>query len=153
MAMRTSLTTLVVALLVGFSLLIGHSAPARAHAGHNHSPNEVVAPQSPVHAPTPIEPFVTAGDCASMQTTDPLPPRTASILCVHPMRIAASPEPLYPGACCCGSIACHAGLDAPAVDLFHPRRFGQRMRLPRVLGVAKTVKGGVERPPRGPATL
>ena len=144
MAMRTSLTTTVGALLAGFLFIACGSAPVHAHAGHNHASKEAVAAQLPVRTPAPIGPFVSAGDRVSTHVTDSLWPNMAS---------TESPPPLQSGTCCCGSIACHAGLNAPAIDLFHPRRFGQRMRPARVVGAAKTVAGGVERPPRGLVTL
>jgi hypothetical protein len=151
MAKRTRFTALVGALLVGFLLLISVPVPLCAHTGHNHGSKEVAAAQLPAFAADEILSFAASGEGTSAQATDPLRPATVRDAAndLTRARAAETPQPLSE-ACCCGSIACHVGVSAPIMNLFHPYRLGQRMRPAAVLGAAKAVQGGIERPPRAP---
>src|SRR5262249_10990989 len=127
-------------------------APLCAHTGHDHTSKEVAAAQLPAFTADGILSFAASGERASAQATDRLRPVRARDAGNDLTRAADTPQPLSE-ACCCGSIACHVGVSAPVINVFHPYRFGQRMRPAAVLGVAKAVQGGIERPPRAPIPL
>jgi hypothetical protein len=154
MAMRTIFTALVGALLVGFFLLISGSSPVYAHAGHSHAARQTATAASrAVDAPAAIESFGAAEDGVGRQVTDRPQPIQDSNASIDLTRAADTPERLRLDACCCGSIACHAGVGASVANVWPPYRLGQRMRPAPVLGVPKAVQSGVERPPRGTTTV
>jgi hypothetical protein len=60
------------------------------------------------------------------------------------------PVPLHQDTCCCGSLACHAGVMAALVTIDNPYRLGERLRLRPVLASVRATLDGIERPPRAP---
>jgi hypothetical protein len=58
-------------------------------------------------------------------------------------------EPVDQGTCCCGGVACQAGIDAPTLAVTEPWTLAAKVELPAVLALAGAVPGGIERPPRG----
>ena len=59
-------------------------------------------------------------------------------------------EPLHQDTCCCGSLACHAGVMAAFVTIVNPYRLGERLRPRPVLASVRATLDGIERPPRAP---
>ncbi len=59
-------------------------------------------------------------------------------------------QPLHQDTCCCGSLACHAGVMAAFVTIGHPYRLGERLRPRPVLASVRATLEGLERPPRAP---
>jgi hypothetical protein len=153
MAKRTSPAVLG-ALLAGFLLLISGSAPVSAHAGHNHGSTGVVS----YHFATPInvavENLATADHRTGGQALDgPGPTRIGQPVTDLMTTSGSTPQPLQLDNCCCGSFGCHAGVSAPLMNLSDQYRCGERVRLVPVLGAAKSVQIGIERPPRGPISV
>jgi hypothetical protein len=60
---------------------------------------------------------------------------------------------LHQGSCCCGSVACHAGVDLPVVNLAEHCAFSDKIELPPGLALTGAVPGGIERPPRSAVSL
>ena len=142
MAMRAKLTGLLAAALTGFFVLIGGAAPASAHAGHDHSQNTAV------QAPAPV-----AGSFPAIAATAPdedvqSPARaggTDADLTSSPNKI---PAPVHQGNCCCGSIACHAGVEAALPVAVKPFGLSAKVELVPSAGLAKFNPHGIDRPPR-----
>jgi hypothetical protein len=149
MAKRAKLTALLGAMLAGFLVLVGGAAPASAHAGHNHSrnataqaPAPVVVDHEAIGATVPDEIGATVPD----ETESP-PGETGSQndLTTTPAKI---PAPVHQGNCCCGSIACHAGVEPPAAAAIKDVRVSARVEPVPVSGTAKFNPHGIDRPPR-----
>jgi hypothetical protein len=58
-------------------------------------------------------------------------------------------QPLQQTDCCCGGIACHAGMDIPTLIATDPLVFSDRVELSPVSAMAGAMPDGIERPPRG----
>ena len=143
MAMRAKLIGLLAAVLTGFFILLGGAAPASAHAGHDHSQNAAVQ-----EAPTPV-----VGAFMAMAATAPdqevqSPTREDGShfdLTTSPSKI---PAPVHQGNCCCGSIACHAGVEAAVPIAVKPFGPSAKVELVPAAGMAKFNPHGIDRPPR-----
>jgi len=59
-------------------------------------------------------------------------------------------EPLHQNTCCCGSLACHAGVMTVLVTIDDPYRLGERLRPRPVIASVRAALDGIERPPRAP---
>jgi hypothetical protein len=58
-------------------------------------------------------------------------------------------QPLQQTDCCCGGIACHAGMDIPTLTTMDHFVFGGMVQLSPVSAMAGAKPDGIERPPRG----
>lgn len=56
------------------------------------------------------------------------------------------------GACCCGSVACHAGVTLAMPLVAPPLQLGARVEPPLSSSRQQTVPMGLDRPPRDPAS-
>jgi hypothetical protein len=160
------------ALLVFAALVGGLPSAAWAHTGHDHGPQSLM--QRPVGAVPALDPVEAnmGAECAvgvghlllqgfGVCVTAPAPtervadPRKERDRVVVGVRagLGATPannpvQPLHLSDCCCGSIACHVGVDAPTLYATDHWRFGTRVELPPVLAMVGAIPGGIERPPR-----
>jgi hypothetical protein len=157
------------ALVVLVALAAGFPSAAWAHAGHEHGT------QAPVGIAVALDPVLFATDVGQplrldnlmlrgldASATSPSPERKIA----HPSKSAgdnlfvglhghldAAPagnpiQPLYQVTCCCGSVACHAGVDAPTLIVADPWTLAAKVESPPVPALAGAVLGGIERPPR-----
>ena len=151
MAIRAKLAGLRCALLGGLFFLTAAPSVASAHAGHNHAPTTV---HSPAQVPVSIAPAAPIEEHGRK-----LQSPGVGILARDGAAVHLSPEPpkapqlFHANNCCCGSIACHVGVEVPNTSLACPCDLSQKFDLPPVLPVPKSVWGGIERPPRGPLAL
>jgi hypothetical protein len=88
----------------------------------------------PAHRPTPSQLPVDAhrplsGPSAAAAPTVPAAPR-------------------HLDSCCCGSVACHAGVMAALLTIDNPYRLGQRWRPRPARAAVPAARDGIERPPR-----
>lgn len=161
------------ALVLLAALAVAFPCAAWAHAGHelgaSHSAASTgVAPDGVPHAidasysavlarraaqalRVTFAPVIPERRVAPLQENDP--EGSGVIVRDGPPDEAASPagkpiSPLHQGNCCCGSFACHAGVDAPVDNMAGPCAFSKKIDLPPVLALAGTVPDGIERPPR-----
>jgi hypothetical protein len=121
-------------LLTGILLLFGSVDWAFAHAGHDHAAA-----------------IVPAGRIVSYMDAEPSNPAElgSQLSDAELSDIQHNPiPPLHQGNCCCGSVACHSGVAAPAMNVADPYRFGERLTLSPVRAPARACQGGIERPPR-----
>jgi hypothetical protein len=161
MARVSRLIALLSAALAGL-LLSTLIAPASAHPGHRHGMS------SPAHRSAPASSAITApaqtdraavAETRSSTTVDapkegpfgqpshrPQPDGVEDDLAA---RDGKPPAPLHQGNCCCGSVACHAGVPAAVQGAREPSMRSEKLDLPPVRAVARTEQGGIERPPRG----
>ena len=150
MAIRAKLIMHLCALLAGLCALAGAPNLATAHPGHHHAPP---APRSPTPAPVAVAPAAASEHHAGQRpkVLERSGPNWADVHLAsqHPK----APQPLHANNCCCGSIACHAGVEPSAAPLVDSSSLTQRFVLPPVLPMAGGVWGGIERPPRGPVVL
>jgi hypothetical protein len=142
------LAKLVVACCGVLAVWLAAPSIASAHAGHAHV--QRVAHRPAVHSSLPQlsvpkaqkhnhkAVFEAAGDASSEL--------------VEARSRGPAGQPLHAENCCCGSIACHAGVAATVSNISDPYRFGERLATPPVLALAKSDQGGIERPPRMAAT-
>lgn len=155
-------------LLAGLVLVLGSPTPALAHAGHNHAHNSAGAtPAAPplvpvIHAATPavvtaqpllapqLAPGLTAHPVAPRQQLAPAQGRLAVTGGLAAKAQTGPVEPLHQDTCCCGSLACHAGVMAAFVTIVNPYRLGERVRSRPVLAFVWATLDGIERPPRAP---
>jgi hypothetical protein len=135
MVIRAKVGALLVMLLAGFLFLFGGTNQACAHAGHDHG--SARTRDNAIEIPT----------AHRDQGLAPLQRGFAT-----PKKLAATPDgptlPLHQANCCCGSVACHAGVGAPTANISDPYRVGERLALPPARVLTKTGKFGIERPPR-----
>jgi hypothetical protein len=145
MATRTMLTALLGAVLAGFFVLVGGAVPANAHAGHDHGAAATIS------SPEVLFPAINAaaGRVAEAQDRGT---RTSdqSELANAPTK---APQPLHQGNCCCGSIACHAAVAAPLIEVFPGYVYGMRLEPHPASRLVGKKEGGIERPPRGAIPL
>ena len=148
MVIRAKLTVLLCALFGGLFFLAGAPNIASAHPGHNHATGPV---HSAAHVPVgivivPAAPVEEHGRQRQPTVVESSSQDRATIhLASEP---AKAPPWFHAGNCCCGSIACHVGVEAPAMPLVRRRGLGEKFDLPPVLSMPKSVWGGIERPPR-----
>jgi len=148
MAIRANLTATVGALLVGLFLLISGFSPAYAHGGHDHGSKQPAAAQGGSVNTAAIEAFHATDDRVNGPPADGSQRIQAMSAGVDLARDAETPLSLCLERCCCGSSACHTGVTVPSTNVFPEYRIGQRMRPPLVLGTARAVQTGSDRPPR-----
>ena len=154
MAIRSKFTLLLSALMGGLFFLAGASNVASAHPSHKH----VSALSAPAHSPLRISVGQEPARWIEPQGSRLQPAvvkrsvQNGAIVYLAPAPSKA-PQPLHAGNCCCGSIACHAGVEAPAMPLLAWCSLSQKYDLPAVLPMAKSEWGGIERPPRCPIAL
>jgi len=162
--------SLLKALVVLFALAAGFPAAAWAHAGHEHGTPRSYAHNAPVAGvaadPDSLGYFVrwhlrAQGSVISFASTSSgeriahAAKRVGGIPLglvgpqLHPMPADEPVAPADQNNCCCGGIACHAGMAAPPLTLTDPWTLGAKVELPPVLAFAGAVPGGLERPPRG----
>lgn len=152
--------------LVVFAAMVGGlPSVAWAHNGHEHGVaggDTVVGPVDPaVDAERALAcgQWVTQAPAVSRTTVSPLQApvdrgkndRDGCVADVSADLVTTPANPLQPfhqGNCCCGSIACHVGVDALALGVPHRYRFSERVELPPVLAMVGAIRGGIERPPR-----
>ena len=141
MEIRAKLATFVCVFLGALLLLIGSPGIAKAHVGHDHQ------------ARASVHPGVRGAMTAAPATGVDLQPSVELPAVRHH---AASepggvPQPLHERDCCCGSVACHAGVAAPAVGVAPSYVTAEKLLIPPLPGAPKALAGGIERPPRGQA--
>ena len=148
MAIRSKFALLLCALLGGLFFLAGAPNVASAHPGHNHVRALAAAP-SPSRISVGHEPARRIRQQGALLQSRVVKRSVQNGVAV---RLAPAPpkppQPLHAGNCCCGSIACHAGVEAPTVPLLAWCSLSQKFDLPAVLPMPKSVWGGIERPPR-----
>lgn len=160
------------ALVVLAALAVGFPAAAWAHPGHEHGAlasarQAVSSTVGPVEQAADrcyfLEPeqLTAAGFVASIASPSPgqRVGHDSKIVGDSPAgrvgsQLDATPadEPVAPvdqSTCCCGSVACHAGMAAPTLTVADPWAPAAKVELPPVLALAGAVPGGIERPPRG----
>lgn len=166
------------ALVVVVALAAGFPVAAWAHAGHEHGaqPSSAQAVSPPV-AVVPVkqatdsrhslkpgqltgEGFVVS--VASISSGQSIAHAAKDIGGSQPELVGSELDALPADApvapadqstCCCGSIACHAGMNAPTLTVTNPWTLAAKVELPPVLALAGAVPGGIERPPRGSIPL
>src|SRR5262245_9324994 len=124
------------ALLAAILLVLGSANRAHAHAGHDHS-TEATPPATVavVSDEWQIGPSEAAPDLPFLGTEVTYAPDKPS-------------PPLHQGNCCCGSIACHAGVATPVIDVADPYRLAERLLPPPPIAWIRGPQDGIERPPR-----
>jgi hypothetical protein len=141
MAIRAKLSVLLGAMLAGFLVLVGGAVPASAHAGHDHARVATMQPPAPV-----------AVDVEAIAATVPdeaqSPSREGGSQAHLTTTPAKTPAPVQQGNCCCGSIACHAGVEAPAPIAVERPMLSAKLEPMPVSGTAKSDPHGIDRPPR-----
>jgi hypothetical protein len=145
MALHAKLTGLLAAVLTGFFVLLCGAAPASAHAGHDHFQSAAV------QAPAPVaETFKAIPATASDEDVQSLALDAGSHadLTTTPNK---TPAPLHQGNCCCGSIACHAGVEAAVPVAVKPFGLSAKVELVPAASMAKFNPHGIDRPPRSPS--
>jgi hypothetical protein len=161
------------ALVVLFALMGGLPAAAWAHAGHEHKPGPAVrhyVAQLPAAQATASRGDVKAGELTAIAThsverhsREHQVAQTGDGRCSVRMdraqaRLDTIPlegpaEPIGLGTCCCGGIACHAGMTAPIPAVMEPWAPSGRIELAPAPALAGTVTDGIERPPRSAVPL
>lgn len=134
MAYGAKIAILFLALLTGFLLLFGVDQ-AVAHARHDHAPHAAARADFEIGRYAPAERKFEALQEEAADTPN------------------APMQPVHDGNCCCGSLACHAGVTVRAMNVFNLRQLGERLGLPVVMTLAITLSGGIERPPRERGSL
>jgi hypothetical protein len=151
LAMFAKVTHLIAFFFIGCLSLMSGAVPAHAHAGHAH--RTTAASVKPVTVQPAAEEPLTEPVAAMVAPSEQA--ANAGVIDVESLErdARASPtrshRPLHQGNCCCGSIACHAGVAAAAADVTDPYQVGERIALRPVPGMATAKPGGIERPPRG----
>ena len=167
-------------LLAGLVLVQGSPIPALAHSGHQHGHDHAHTPANTaanhpgrMHpAAAALAPVIDLATPAAVTAQLLLAPQLAGGLAARPVapteRLGpaqarlpvtagtavkaqkAPTEPLHQDTCCCGSLACHAGVMAAFVTIVNPYRLGERLRPRPVLASVRATLDGIERPPRAP---
>jgi hypothetical protein len=166
-------------LLAGLVLVQGPPTPALAHSGHQHGhdhahtpANTAANPSGRMHPAAALAPVIDLATPAAVTAQLLLAPQLAGGLAARPVapteRLGpaqarlpvtagtavkaqkAPAEPLHQDTCCCGSLACHAGVMAAFVTIVNPYRLGERLRPRPVLASVRATLDGIERPPRAP---
>lgn len=139
MLVRAKSGIAIALLLTGILLLFGGARPALAHAGHDHGPA----------AHSVIQAFI-LGDTEQFVQAHEAPGSARYALAGVPAKPFL---PLHQANCCCGSVACHAGVAAPHTNISDPYSCGERLALPPVTGLVNTASDGIDRPPRTQGSL
>ena len=124
------------ALLSAILLVLGSANHAHAHTGHDHS-SEATPPVSVAVAPDELQ--------IGSSEAGPNLPFLNTVVTYAPDKPSA---PQHQGNCCCGGIACHAGVATPIVDVADPYRHAERLLLPPLIAWIRGPQDGIERPPR-----
>lgn len=176
--MLTPMLRWLKALLVLAALVSGVPTAAWAHGGHDHGaqpPSHRVSVATAVGPAgqtidaaravalerpgvqrfwmwfTPVAPTEQVADPSQSAKDDHVPDLRADRNATLGDKPAQSP--LHQSSCCCGSVACHSGVDIPTLDVADQYRFGDKVELPPVLAMAGAIAGGIERPPRSSVPL
>jgi len=150
--MLAKFTLLVAALFFSCLSLMGNASPANAHAGHSHRETADSAEQTVAIAPADEE-SLTENDTAAplaQAARDGKGGVDAPEIGVS-VSLAKHHQPIHNGNCCCGSIACHAGVATHVINVTDPYRLGEHLVLPPVVACIGASQDGIERPPRVPA--
>ena len=136
MSARLTAGVFFAALLAAILLVLGSASRAHAHPGHNHS-TEVTPPATVTVVPDDWR----IG-----------PPEAAPELPFRDTEVTYAPTkpsaPQHEGNCCCGSIACHAGVATPVMEVADPYRLAERLLPPALVAWIRDSQDGIERPPR-----
>jgi hypothetical protein len=148
MTVRTRLAVLSIAVLGALFLLVGAPDVANAHPGHDHAPRAAHAPRQQLPVAVASVAAFEAGAAQWVANVKKAAPHGADVHLAshHP----AAPPPFHASNCCCGSIACHVGVEASTAPVVWPYSLSQKFDLPSVLPTPKNEWGGIERPPRYP---
>jgi hypothetical protein len=136
MSVRLTAGVIFAALLAAILLVLGSANRAHAHPGHDHS-TDATLPATVAVVPDEwqIGPSEVARDLPFLGTEVTHVPDKPS-------------APQHQGNCCCGSIACHAGVATPVIDVADPYRAAERLLPPPLIACIRGHKDGIERPPR-----
>jgi hypothetical protein len=142
MVAQAKLSVFCAALVAALLLLAGGAAPAMAHAGPDHRPSAATTmlPEMPIPM---MQVVAEAGNAGVLDRAE------TGAMAVLTDLPGKAPLPLQQGNCCCGSIACHAGMVASFVDTTHRYSFSEWVRPRPDYALTGTEAGGIERPPRG----
>lgn len=152
MTVRTRLAVLSSAVLGALLLLVGASDVANAHPGHDHAPAAAHAPGQRVSIAVVASAATFEADATQRAAIVKVAARDGAD--VHlASHDPAAPQPIQAGNCCCGSIACHVGVETPTAPVVWPSSLSQKFDLPPVLPIPESEWGGIERPPRCPIAL
>ena len=135
-AKRLALCTAIVA---GLLMLAGGASPVSAHAGHDHGP-PVVAERAPSKAPVAVQ----LPDKSEMGVNCLVAPIDVASASNRPK----APQPAHQTNCCCGSVACHAGVVAPLTQMSESNIFSERLEPRPEAALSGTIADGIDRPPR-----
>jgi len=149
MAIRAKLIMYLCALLGGLCALAGTPNVANAHPGHDHAPPTA---RAPAQAPQAVAPAAAVDKPANQRPAVLKKMARNGVSAQAVTDRPRAPQPFQQSNCCCGSIACHAGVEARAAQLW-PDKSRLKFGLPPVLAIPDNEWGGIERPPRGPAAL
>jgi hypothetical protein len=136
MSVRLTAGVVFAALVAAILLVLGSANSAHAHAGHDHSTDATgPATLAVISDEDEIGRTGAALDLPSLDNEVTYAPDKPSV-------------PQHQGNCCCGSIACHAGVETPALDVADPYRLAERLLPPPLIGWVRGPQDGIERPPR-----
>jgi len=136
MSVRLTAGVFFAALLAAILLVLGGANRAHAHPGHDHS-----AEATPLATVTAVLDEWQIGPSAAT----PDLPFLGTEVTYAPDKPSA---PQHQGNCCCGSIACHAGVATPVIDVADPYRLAERLLPPPLIAWIRGPQDGIERPPR-----
>lgn len=136
MSVRLIAGVFFAALLAVIQLVLGSANCAHAHADHAHATEA-----------TPTTTVALVPDNWQIGSSEAAPdlPILDTEVTYAPDKPSAPP---HPGNCCCGSIACHAGVATPVIDVADPYRLAERLLPPRLIAWIRGPQDGIERPPR-----
>jgi hypothetical protein len=151
MSFRTKFTAIAGALLGGLLALAGGAGPASAHSRHDHA---VTSRHELVQVPVAFAGYHLPKSTADLKSNETRR-RAQTQITAADLGTGApgAPQPFHTGNWCCGSITCHAGVEAGPIPLVQHVGAGKKFDLPPILPMAKSGWGGIERPPRGESTL
>src|SRR5262249_46435055 len=148
MAMRANLTVMFGSVLVGFFLLISGSDPVYAHGGHDRGSKQPAAAQGASVKTAAIEASHATDDRVNGPAADG-PTRIQAISAgVDLTRDAETPLSLSSVGCGWGTSSCQGGATLRAKIAPPGPGPAKRVRPPLVLGAARAVQTGSDRPPR-----
>jgi hypothetical protein len=149
MTVRTRFAVLSFAVLAALSFLVGAPDAANAHPGHDHALRAAHAPMRQVIVALAAAFEAGAAQRAAIVKVAAPERADAHLASHHP----AAPQPFQVGNCCCGSVACHVGVEASTARVVWPYSVSQKFDLLSVLPMPNNEWGGIERPPRRPIAL
>src|SRR5262245_43628805 len=144
MIAKAKLLTFCATLVAVLVLLVGSAAPADAHAGHDHGPPAqgfTLTLSVPQALPLAIDAVVVT----DIEIEKDGASAGRSLELAVPLN---APQPLHLGNCCCGSIACHAAVAAPLIEVAPGCVYRMRFEPQPAGALIGTEVGGLERPPR-----